>query len=87
MRQLFIFIAFSSIFPSLSSQNCGFKTIGTAFVDDILRSPNRVASLRSSLIIPVVVHVVRHTSDDIVADANIFAQIDILNRDFKKHIK
>jgi Pregnancy-associated plasma protein-A/Secretion system C-terminal sorting domain len=82
MKQLFIFIAFFSTFSSLSSQNCGFKTIGTAFVDDILRGSNRVASLRSSLIIPVVVHVVRHTSDEIVSDANVFAQIDILNRDF-----
>ena len=82
MKQRFTFIAFCFAIPLLSSQNCGFNQFGSAFVDDILRGSHQVAFLRSTLIIPVVVHVVRYTSDEVVSDANISAQIDILNRDF-----
>jgi hypothetical protein len=82
MRQLLTFAALCFITPLLLSQNCGFNQVGSPLVDDILKGPNRVASLRSTLTIPVVVHVVRHASDEVVSDATIFSQIDILNRDF-----
>lgn len=82
MKQLLTFVAFCFAVPLLPSQNCGFNQVGHALVENILRGPHQVASLRSTLIIPVVVHVVRHTSDEVISDASIFAQIDILNRDF-----
>ena len=82
MKRFLVFIAFCFVFNALFSQNCGFNAPDAAFVDRILRGPINVASLRSSITIPVVVHIVRHTSDEIVSDATVFSQIDILNRDF-----
>lgn len=45
-----------------------------------------VGKLRGATIfIPVVVHIVRHVTDEIVSDEAVYSQIDALNRDFNAH--
>ncbi len=79
----FIFISLIFIFHNTSfSQICGFKPKDAVRIDDILRGHANDIGLREAITIPVIVHVVRHSTDEIVSDATILSQISILNRDF-----
>ena len=82
MKYLNIFIL-SLLFalPSFS-QNCGFKAIESAKIDEILRGANGGTFLRKAITIPVIIHVLAHPTDEVVSDATIFSQINVLNRDF-----
>ncbi len=85
-----IFIAFLSFL--LSGQNgnvlhCGFPTDSISIkkmeqIDVNLRQNLNNISSRSTIIIPIIVHIVKATSDEVISDETIFSQIDILNRDF-----
>ena len=82
MRYL-MFISLVFIFHNTSfSQICGFKPKDATRIDDILRGHSSGIGLREAITIPVIVHVVRHSTDEIVSDATILSQISILNRDF-----
>ncbi len=85
-----IFIAFLPLL--LRGQNgnilhCGFPIDSVSvkkmeqFDMDLRKNANNIFQ-RSAIIIPVVVHIVKNTTDEIINDETIFSQIDILNRDF-----
>ena len=88
-----IFITFSPFL--LRGQNgnilhCGFPTDSIALkkmeqFDIHLRQNGNNIYQRSTIIIPVVVHIVKTTTDEVINDETIFSQIDILNRDFNAH--
>ena len=88
-----IFIALSHLL--LKGQNgnilhCGFPTDSISikkmekFDFDLRQNANNIFQ-RSAIIIPVVVHIVKATSDEVISDETIFSQIDVLNRDFNAH--
>ena len=73
---------------NLQGQNrCGTPALwgghtGESFMPGPGETQQRVTP-RDILVIPVVVHVVWHTSSENISDAQIASQIDVLNRDFR----
>jgi hypothetical protein len=70
--------------------SCGFPTDSVSlkkvasFDENLKRQVNNIV-LRNTIVIPVVVHIVKHTADETVSDETVFSQIDALNRDFNAH--
>ncbi len=58
------------------------KTAADRLIDTFIHTHKGQILLRTEAVIPVVVHVVWHSSDEYVSDEQIIGQINSLNRDF-----
>ncbi len=55
-----------------------------AHTQKVLKNKNPLQKIQSVITIPVVVHVLYHTIEENISDAQIFSQIAVLNEDFRR---
>lgn len=55
-----------------------------AYTQRAIKNPEAYKLVGDTIVIPVVVHVLYHTSAQNISDAQVNSQIDVLNEDFKK---
>ncbi len=73
-----------------SQKGVPVEQIKTSFhgkIDSALESTNSIPELRSEIIVPVVVHIVWHTTEENLSNEQVIEQIAILNQDFNGNNK
>ena len=89
MRFIFLFSFLVTTVFAFAQRNCGSTIYASRFANEIVNQQNNSSFNRDTiedeiLTIPVVVHVLYNNNAQNISDAQIRAQIDVLNEDFRR---